>query len=148
LALGSLSVDDILLLGRIAFVVALYLFVLGLAFLLRRELTARTTRVDERAPGDLLVMEPFETGLEAGERIPLLSLSRIGRNAENEVVLSDTFVSSEHARLSWNGRGWVLEDLGSTNGTRVNGKQVRRTAAVSPGDLVEFGRVKVKLVPL
>lgn len=143
-----MSIDDILLLGRIAFVAALYLFLLFLAILLRRELGARVARADERAPGDLLIMEPFETGLEPGERIPLLALSRVGRNADNEVVLSDTFVSSEHARLSWNGRGWVLEDLGSTNGTRINGKQVRRTAAIKPGDLVEFGRVKVKLVPL
>lgn len=142
-----MSVDDALLIGRIAFVVALYLFLMVLAFLLRRELKSKSSRADERAPADLLVVDPFETGLEAGERIPLLAASSIGRNNDNDIVLSDTFVSFEHAKLSWNGRGWVLEDLGSTNGTRVNGQVVRRAVPIKPGDTVEFGRVKTRLVP-
>lgn len=142
-----MSVDDILLIARIAFVGALYLFLVMLALLLRRELRARATRSDERAPADLLVVEAFETGLQVGERIPLLALTTVGRDEENDVVLVDTFVSSEHAKLSWNGRGWVVQDLGSTNGTRVNGKAVRR-AVTKPGDTIEFGRVKLKLVPL
>jgi hypothetical protein len=143
-----LSVDDALLLGRIAFLVALYLFLFLLAVLLRRELRSHTARNDERAPGDLIVVEPYETGLEPGDRIPLLAVSRIGRDGTNDVILEDTFVSAEHARLSWNGRGWVLEDLGSTNGTRINGKMVQRPAPLKPGDTIEFGRVKLKLVAL
>lgn len=143
-----MSVDDALLLGRIAFLVALYLFLFLLAVLLRRELRSHTARNDERAPGDLIVVEPYETGLEPGDRIPLLAVSRIGRDGTNDVILEDTFVSAEHARLSWNGRGWVLEDLGSTNGTRINGKMVQRPAPLKPGDTIEFGRVKLKLVAL
>ena len=143
-----MSVDDLLLLGRIAFVVALYVFMAVLALLLRRELRVRSSRSDERAPGDLLLMEPYETGLEPGERIPLLAVSSIGRGDDNTVVLVDSFVSTRHATLSWNGSGWVLEDLGSTNGTRVNGKQVRKSTPVKSGDIVEFGRVKTKIVPL
>jgi hypothetical protein len=142
-----LNVDEALLLGRVAFLVALYVFLFLLAILLRRELHGRAARTDERAPADMLVVEPSDTGLEAGERIPLLAVSRIGRDGENDIILNDTFVSADHARLSWSGRGWVLEDLGSTNGTRVNGKQIRRAARIKPGDLIEFGRVKVKLVP-
>jgi pSer/pThr/pTyr-binding forkhead associated (FHA) protein len=38
--------------------------------------------------------------------------------------------------------------MGSTNGTYVNGQQVHRTVAIKPGDIIELGRVKVKLVPL
>jgi FHA domain len=143
-----LSVDTILLIGRVAFICALYLFLLILGVVLWRELRATTTQAEERAPADLLVMEPAETGLETGERMSLLSLSRVGRDNDNEIVLDDTFVSSEHARLLWNGRGWVLQDLGSTNGTRHNGKPVRNSVAIKTGDTLEFGRVKVKLVPL
>lgn len=130
------------------FVAALYLFLIVLALLLRRELTARAATSDERAPADLLVMEPYETGYETGERIPLLASSTLGRESENAIVLDDTFVSGQHARLLWNGKGWVLEDLGSTNGTHVNGNAVTRAAAVKPGDVIEVGRVKLKLVPL
>jgi hypothetical protein len=143
-----LSVDDILLLGRIAFVVALYLFLLILALLLRRELRMQHTLAEERAPADLMMMEPHDSEYEAGERIPLLTETTIGRASENALVLNDTFVSSEHARLLWNGKGWVLEDLGSTNGTQVNGRKVKRAAPVKPGDVIELGRIKLKLVPL
>ena len=143
-----MSIDDLLLLGRIVFVVALYAFMGVLALLLRRELQVRSSRSDERAPADLMVVEPYETGMEPGERLPLLALSSIGRNDENQIVLNDAFVSAKHATLRWNGRGWVVEDLGSTNGTRVNGEQVRRARPVKPGDVVEFGRVKAKLVAL
>jgi hypothetical protein len=54
-----LSVDDVVLIGRVAFVAALYLFLIGLAVLLRRELRARSSRLEERAPADLLIMEPY-----------------------------------------------------------------------------------------
>jgi hypothetical protein len=141
-----LSVDEALLVARLAFLVALYAFLVLLAILLLRELRSRASSPGERAPGDLLVVEPFETGLDAGERIPLLAHSSIGRDSGSDVQLPDTFVSAEHARLSWNGKGWLLEDLGSTNGTRLNGKPIRK-ATVKPGDMIEFGRVKVKLVP-
>lgn len=143
-----MNVDDALLIGRIAFIVALYLFALLLALVLLRELRSKGTRTTERAPGDLLVMEPFDSGLDPGERIPLLALSTIGRARENDVALDDSFLSAEHARLFWNGRGWVLEDLNSTNGTRVNGRTIKKAKAVKQGDTIEFGRVKVKLVAL
>ncbi len=143
-----MSVDEILLLGRIAFLAALYLFLLILAVLLRRELRSHVSTAEGRAPGDLLVIEPYEANLEAGERIPLLASTTLGRAEGNDIVLGDTFASGQHARLGWNGKGWVLEDMGSTNGTYVNGQQVRQTVAVKPGDVIELGRVKVKLVPL
>jgi pSer/pThr/pTyr-binding forkhead associated (FHA) protein len=143
-----LSVDEILLLGRIAFLAALYLFLVILAVLLRRELRSRASTSDGRAPADLLVIEPYETNLEPGERIPLLASTTLGRAEGNDIVLGDTFASGQHARLGWNGKGWVLEDMGSTNGTYVNGQQVHRTVAIKPGDIIELGRVKVKLVPL
>jgi hypothetical protein len=143
-----LSVDDALLLGRVLFLVALYLFLAALAVLLWRELRSRVSTATERAPADLLIVEPFDTGLEPGERIPLLAVSTIGRDSENDVVLQDSFLSTYHAKLSWNRRGWVLEDLGSTNGTRVAGKPVRKAMAIKTGETIEFGRVKVKLVPI
>jgi len=143
-----LNVDNALLLGRVLFLAALYLFLLMLALLLVRELRSQTAGADQRAPGDLLLVDPAETGLDAGERIPLLILSRVGRSSDNDIVLNDSFVSTEHARVAWNGRGWTVQDLESTNGTRINGKQLKRSTAVKPGDTIEFGRVKCKLVTL
>lgn len=143
-----MSVDDILLLARVLFLAALYVFLVVLALLLRRELRSRRLPSEDRAPGDLMVVDPADSGLDPGERLPLLAHSSIGRGDENDVVLGDTFVSGEHARLAWNGNGWVIEDLGSTNGTFVNGKQVKRATSVRPGDELKIGNVKLKLVAL
>jgi pSer/pThr/pTyr-binding forkhead associated (FHA) protein len=143
-----LSVDDLLLLGRVAFVALLYLFLVILAILMRRELGATGVGETERAPADLLIVDPFDTGYDPSERIPLFGRSTVGRDDENTVIFNDTYVSGQHARLTWNGRGWVVEDLGSTNGTKVNGKPLRRARVVKPGDIIEFGRVKTKLVPV
>ena len=57
--------------------------------------------------------------------------------------LADGSVSRSHARLNAGPDGWVLTDLGSTNGTRVNGWIVNRPQVVRPGDVVTFGQQTV-----
>jgi pSer/pThr/pTyr-binding forkhead associated (FHA) protein len=61
------------------------------------------------------------------------------------VSLDDEFLSTEHALLSWRQNAWWLEDLGSTNGTFLNGIQVTRATPVASGDIVEVGRVALRL---
>jgi len=65
----------------------------------------------------------------------------IGRTRDCDLCLSDLSVSRLHAELVRNGDGWLLNDLGSHNGTRLNGWLVRETVPVREGDLVEFGSV-------
>jgi Protein of unknown function (DUF3662)/FHA domain len=62
----------------------------------------------------------------------------IGRLSSNDVVLSDPNVSRRHAEIRTNGGRWVLTDLGSTNGTLVNGK-IAREHPLSDGDRLSFG---------
>ena len=69
----------------------------------------------------------------------------IGRATDVEVVLADPLVSRRHARLSSRGGRLVLADLGSTNGTRVNGERVRE-AVVGPGDRIEIGATRLEIV--
>ena len=66
----------------------------------------------------------------------------IGRLPECAVVLADTNVSRRHAELRRSGEGVVLTDLGSTNGTRVNGTPVREQMLVS-GDEVSVGTTRL-----
>lgn len=69
---------------------------------------------------------------------------RIGREADNDVVIKDESVSRHHAVLERDGRSlWWLEDLGSNNGTRVNGRPVIRQT-VSAADAVTFGRYETQ----
>jgi pSer/pThr/pTyr-binding forkhead associated (FHA) protein len=65
----------------------------------------------------------------------------IGRTRDCDLCLSDLSVSRLHAELVRNGDGWLLSDLGSHNGTRLNGWLVRETVPVRGGDRVEFGSV-------
>jgi hypothetical protein len=63
----------------------------------------------------------------------------LGRSRQCDVVLNDPNVSRQHAELRPRGGSWVLTDLGSTNGSRINGHQVERSEVVRPGDEIELG---------
>ncbi len=63
----------------------------------------------------------------------------IGRDAGCDMVLPDPTISRWHAGLKREASGWMLDDLGSTNGTRLNGWRVRAWVPVRDGDLVSFG---------
>ncbi len=65
----------------------------------------------------------------------------IGRDSGCDMVLPDPTVSRWHAGLRREPGGWLLDDLGSTNGTLVNGWRVRAWVPVRDGDLVSFGAV-------
>jgi hypothetical protein len=69
--------------------------------------------------------------------------SLIGRGRDCDIVLEDAGVSRRHAQLSPTPVGWTIEDLGSTNGVRVNGEELRGTRALHPGDGIEIGSTKI-----
>src|SRR5690349_10193933 len=66
----------------------------------------------------------------------------VGRARDCDVVLDDATVSARHARLRWDGEKISLEDLGSANGTFVDGRQIAR-ARIRPGDEVTLGQVSL-----
>ncbi|MFD4832944.1 FHA domain-containing protein [Streptomyces uncialis] len=88
-----------------------------------------------------------------GERLPKLLLPghtatsplRIGRDPGNGLRLNHETVSRVHAELSQQSGLWVLRDLGSTNGTSVNGRRVVGAAVVRDGDHIGFGNVTYRL---
>jgi predicted component of type VI protein secretion system len=63
----------------------------------------------------------------------------VGRDVTNDVVIADAEVSRQHARVNRTPGGYVLEDLGSTNGCFVNGERLVAPRVLNPGDLVGFG---------
>lgn len=63
----------------------------------------------------------------------------IGRDSSNAVAISDAEVSRRHARLTFQGGKYVIEDLGSTNGTFINGQRLAGPHVLKPGDVVAFG---------
>ena len=69
----------------------------------------------------------------------------VGRSAENEVVISDPNISRKHARLSRLENGFVVEDLGSTNGTLLGGAPIDRER-IEDGDELTFGQTEARFV--
>jgi DNA-binding NtrC family response regulator/pSer/pThr/pTyr-binding forkhead associated (FHA) protein len=104
------------------------------------------TAVHERGQG--LRPGAFLLRLRGKEGEKVLSLDAdevsIGKDEENQVVLDDRFVSSFHARIARTGRGFWLRDLGSTNGTFVNGARVRE-GEMEPGAVVRVGETEIVL---
>jgi predicted component of type VI protein secretion system len=63
----------------------------------------------------------------------------IGREPTNMIVINDIQVSRRHAKMELRGSAYLVQDLGSTNGTFVNGRRLSGTQALNPGDTVELG---------
>ena len=68
-----------------------------------------------------------------------------GRAQDADLVLVDDYASGRHARLFPQGTRWFLEDLGSTNGTYVNGAPVTRAVPVGPGTAIRIGKTVMEL---
>lgn len=76
-------------------------------------------------------------GPNAGSTYPLPGSSiTLGRRADNDIVIDDPMVSRHHARITWKGNAFLLEDLGSANGTWVNDVRITRPAPLRSGDLI------------
>jgi Protein of unknown function (DUF3662)/Inner membrane component of T3SS, cytoplasmic domain len=67
----------------------------------------------------------------------------IGRSRDCDIVLEDAGVSRRHALLNPSSADWMIEDLGSTNGVRLNGEEIREARVLHPGDRIEIGSTKI-----
>jgi pSer/pThr/pTyr-binding forkhead associated (FHA) protein len=137
----------LLLALQLAFVGILYLILLGFARSLMRDLrSAEQAQVASQAGiGRLAVLESPGEEPPAGRPIALGPINSIGRNVNNTIFVEDDFVSANHAMLTFRGRSWFIEDQGSTNGTYVNGHRIDRPVALSFGDELTIGRVRMRL---
>ena len=68
----------------------------------------------------------------------------IGRGRSADVVIAEASISRAHAAIGYDGEGFFMQDLGSTNGTRVNGTRETR-ARVAGGDELQLGRLRLRL---
>jgi len=137
----------LLLILQLGFVALLYVILLRFARTLLRDLrSAEQVQLASRSGiGRLSVLDSPEDEPPAGTAIALGPINSIGRNVNNTIYVEDDFVSTNHAMLTFRGRSWFVEDQGSTNGTYVNGHRVDRAVALSFGDELTVGRVRMRL---
>jgi pSer/pThr/pTyr-binding forkhead associated (FHA) protein len=85
-------------------------------------------------------------GTLTGQAFPLQGVPiTIGRAEDSTIVLTDDYVSNNHARLVPRGEDWVVEDLGSTNGTYVDRQRITAPVTVRPGMAIRVGKTVMEL---
>ncbi|HKG44593.1 MAG TPA: FHA domain-containing protein [Gaiellaceae bacterium] len=156
--LGSVAVEQALLVLKLAFLVLLYLFIWRIV---------RSAARDVRMPQESFVLAPgsvpglaqgepqIQSGrlvvvkspaLDEGETLTLDSAALLlGRGATNDVNLArDEYASTKHARIEPRRDGVWVEDVGSTNGTYLNGIQLTRAKRLTDGDIVRVGETELR----
>jgi hypothetical protein len=158
LPVGSVQVETALLVLKIAFLVLLYLFIWRIV---------RSAARDLRLPQESMILSPQQASAllaqpvarELGRLVvvgsPVLdkddvytidsSALTVGRGEGNDVSISgDEYASARHARFEPRRDGVYIEDVGSTNGTFVNGIRLTRDRRLAPGDVVRIGETDLR----
>ncbi|WP_368489646.1 FHA domain-containing protein [Clostridium sp. BJN0013] len=109
---------------------------------------SRKSRSLIRKSFGLEVVNPGKnSNLRKGAVIPVRREVTIGRKNDNQLILEDPYTSGHHARVYIkNAKDCVLEDLGSTNGTLLNGKKLRGKHYLAPGDEIKIGNTAFKVI--
>jgi pSer/pThr/pTyr-binding forkhead associated (FHA) protein len=158
---ASVGVETTLLVLKIAFLVLLYLFIWRIVRSAARDLrlpqesmilspqqaSALLAQPVARELGRLVVLE--SAGLAEGDVISLDSTAlTVGRSDDNDLPLDgDEYASAHHARFEPRRDGVYVEDIGSTNGTFVNGIRLTRDRRLTPGDVVRVGETDLRFEP-
>ena len=95
-----------------------------------------------KAPQGLRVLEP---GDWAGRAMAMAPHVTIGRDPNSTLPIADNYLSHQHARIVERDGEYLLEDLGSTNGTSLNGKRMTAPAPLRRGDRVQAGNLVVEV---
>lgn len=142
-----ISSELVILLMRIAIALVLYAFLGGLFYYLRREVevTREQIQASQQAAGKLVVVGCGDgVPLEVGDQFKLQPVTLVGRGPTTTITLPDSFVSTEHARISAQRGQWWLDDLDSRNGTTLNGVPLSGPVVLSSGDIISVGRVEFR----
>lgn len=138
-----------LLVLRLGLIAVIFVFVAAVALSLRgglRSAHAPAPAGRRALRWRFVVLTPGETGLARGAEFVLAGSMVIGRDGRAGIVLPDSSVSVRHASIERSGPGWQLTDLGSTNGTFVEGRAVGRQGVILKArERVAFGNVVVQL---
>ncbi len=156
--LASVAVQTVLLVLKLCFLILLYLFIWRIV---------RSATKEVRLPQESFILAPQEAAavglgraaqplgafivlkspaLEEGRRIELDSSPlTVGRGGPNDVQLvGDEYASAKHLRIEPRMDGVWVEDIGSTNGTYVNGARIDRPRRLTPGDVVRVGETDLR----
>jgi pSer/pThr/pTyr-binding forkhead associated (FHA) protein len=128
---------------RLAFLGLLWLALAFMARALLRDVRS-ATRDPSAALGRLVVVASGGQP-PTGAVYALDAVTTLGRDLGSSVVVDDPYASARHAVLTFRGTSWYVEDLGSTNGTFVDGAPVSGISPLGYGDEIQIGDVRLRL---
>ena len=150
---------------KVVYLALLWLFILSAVSVIRSDLFGKTVRAaDQPQPQELETPPPpsrrgkrqrgeprvfvISQGNQAGLSAELSGgVIMIGRGADCQLILDDDYVSTRHARVVSTPDGIYVEDLGSTNGTYVNGQRITAPTTITLADTVRIGKAMMRLEP-
>ena len=150
---------------KVLFLALLWLFILSVVSVIRSDLFGKTVPApDQPRPQELEAPAPppkqsrrsrgeprvvtITQGSQAGMSAELSGgVVLIGRSADCQLILDDDYVSTRHARIVSAENGVYIEDLGSTNGSYVNGQRITAPTSLSLADSVRIGKTVMRLEP-
>ena len=158
---GSVAVEEILLVLKVLFLVFLYLFIWRIvrtasrdlrtpeeSFVLAPQRGGAVALAQTAAPSGRLVVVRSPALAEGADHVLNSSAVTVGRGTQNDIQIgADDFASSTHASFEPRRDGVWLSDLGSTNGTYVNGERIDRPRKLAPGDVVRIGETDFRFEP-
>lgn len=133
--------DIILALLRLIFLALVYLFVWQVARGIATHLGIHAERRKRRGTKVVVV----RSDSQAGRDFTVTDATVLGRSDEADVVLDDPYASEFHLRLVASEDGLTLHDLGSTNGTYLNGRRVTAPTELRRGDAVQVGKTVMEI---
>ncbi len=132
----------VLQVSRYFLLALLFLFLYRVVRVMQAEL--QQADAETRMQPATLVVEETQGRVRPGQVFVVGGEAVIGRSASAQVVLPDEFVSQRHARLVARGGRYWIEDLGSTNGTYLNGQRIEAPAPLVDGDLLRLGTTTLR----
>jgi FHA domain len=158
--LASTRLAEVLLALKLAFLILLYLFIWRIVRSAARDLRvphsdsmilspaqAASVGLGTAAPRSARLVVQRSPSLDPGDVFPVDSAPlTIGRGGQNDLVLDgDEFASARHARIEARRDGVWVQDLGSTNGTYVNGARIEGALRLASGDVLRVGETDLRV---
>jgi hypothetical protein len=137
-----------LLVLRLGLIALIFVFVAVVAVSLNGSVGGRAApaRAVRGQAARLVVVRPGESGLAQGTQFALAGMMVLGRDPGAGIIIGDSSVSTQHATIERVNGHWRVTDLGSTNGTFVDGKPVGSSGAtLRPNGQVAVGNVVLQL---
>jgi len=156
---ASIATDEALLALKVGFLVLLYLFIWMIVRSATRDVRtapqesivlsaaeANALRAQQPRPAKAQLTVVSSPSFPSGRRLTIVEATTVGRGPASALRLDDDdYVSSRHAQITPGDGGVWVEDLGSTNGTFVNGAPVTTARLAGAGDLIRIGETQLRV---